>query len=413
MALPTTPRIRSGCATRSTDGRRRGLTVGGAVWSRAGVVMSYLHRSPRRNRRRAERRRAAGIVRSVPAALAVALVVAMVAALGLAVVAPAPDAAADWVPGPCTSADGVTVIVDFQGLGGSPVTRCALGPQPDGFAALSSAGFVVTAASTSPGFLCRIDSRPAPGSDPCVVPSPAAATWSYWTATRGRGWVYSQIGARNPGTAPPGSVQGWSFSDGSNPPPRPAVPDPIVATTTAAPVPTGVPAPGAPVPSIPAPGAASSPAAPAAAAPGPSAAAPPSQGASPAAPSGSAANGAQTRPATPGGGGPAGATTVPGGPAPAEGPLSAEPGAEDGVVAEADVLGANETREVEAADPTGDSERTTSTFASAEEVSAAGVRRGAESGGGSPVGTIVGVALIAAIGAAAVVVRRRRSPATG
>lgn len=114
-----------------------------------------------------------------------------------------------WTTGPCTSADGVTVVIDFQELGGGIHVRCAPGPVESGFAALSRAGIDYQTTIRFPGFLCKIAGKPA--NDPCINASPATAYWSYWLASRGGVWCYSNWGAGNR-TPPPGSVEGWSFS---------------------------------------------------------------------------------------------------------------------------------------------------------------------------------------------------------
>ncbi|RJQ72272.1 hypothetical protein D5S17_26325 [Pseudonocardiaceae bacterium YIM PH 21723] len=147
--------------------------------------------------------------------------------------------------GACTTADGVTVVVDFQG---SRTVACAPGSPGSGLAALQGAGFSYVFPSKQPGFVCRINGNPA--SDPCVNTPPATAYWSYWHAQPGGSWVYSDLGAGNY-RPPAGSVEGWSFGSGSQPgiapPARPALPQ------QPGPAP-GQPAPGQPAPNQPAPG---------------------------------------------------------------------------------------------------------------------------------------------------------------
>lgn len=313
------------------------------------------------------------------------------------VLGPASPAAADWVPGVCSTNDGVTVIVDFQGLGGGVVTRCALGAQSDGFAALANAGFVVTSAATSPGFLCRIDAKPGPSTDDCVVPSPVAATWAYWTAKRGGSWAYSQVGARNPGTAPTGGVQGWSFSDGTNPPPRSAPPGPVIATSA----PPATQPPG-PAPTVAPPGA-TPPSAPSGGSTGGG-----STGGAPGAPSATVAPGSPSR--STGSAVPRGSATLPPGvttttapgadPAPPGDPAgSADTTVPPAATPDASVLGASESNSTT---------RPTTTYPSASAVAASPrTAEGAHGGdAGSPVGTIVAVALLAVVVAGAVVARR-------
>jgi hypothetical protein len=165
-------------------------------------------------------------VRRALTALAVLAVATSTLGLG------APDAGA-WTDGACTDVSGVTVVVDFQELGGGVHVRCAPGPVASGLDALSKAGIDHQTTVKFPGFLCKIAGLPS--NDPCQTASPASAYWSYWIAVRGGQWCYSNWGAGNR-TPPPGSVEGWSFSlgrDGSTAPsPRHAVPGPLPGVPT-------------------------------------------------------------------------------------------------------------------------------------------------------------------------------------
>lgn len=156
-----------------------------------------------------------------------------------ATAAPTPEPAAEALgarstPGACTTAEGVTVVIDFQELGGGSYVRCAPNAPETGFEALEQAGIDYTPTTRSPGFLCRIAGKPA--GDPCHVPSPATAYWSYWLAPRGGRWCYANLGAGNR-RPPAGTVEGWSFvldkSASATPPPKIAPPAPL----------SGVPAP--------------------------------------------------------------------------------------------------------------------------------------------------------------------------
>ena len=173
--------------------------------------------------------------------------------------------------GPCPGSTGVTVVVDYHALGGGVVVRCAPGSPESGFKALQAAGFELVEVQNVPGFLCRIDGRPSAAQDPCLNTPPATAYWSYWHADRGGSWITGQQGGKTR-TPPPGSVDGWSFSDdgtpgGAAPPPgvapplAPATPKPTAKPTpkltarpspvaTQAPTagPTAAPASGAPTP---------------------------------------------------------------------------------------------------------------------------------------------------------------------
>lgn len=139
--------------------------------------------------------------------------------VGLAVAAPASPAAA----AACPDAGGVTVVVDFAGLGGGVAMRCAPGDPATGVAALTGAGFDWEYWVRQPGLVCRIDGLP----DPCNG-APEDAHWSYWHAERGGSWQFSTRGA---GTydPEPGTVEGWAFGAADQPgvpPPAPPAPPP-------------------------------------------------------------------------------------------------------------------------------------------------------------------------------------------
>ncbi|NUT48929.1 MAG: hypothetical protein HOV94_16720, partial [Saccharothrix sp.] len=99
------------------------------------------------------------------------------------------------VPALAAGCDGVTVVVDFRGLGGGVQQGCAPGSPASGVAALTAAGFGYTYASRQPGFVCRINQKPGADSDKCVTTSPSSAYWSYWHAPAGGSWTYSNQGA--------------------------------------------------------------------------------------------------------------------------------------------------------------------------------------------------------------------------
>jgi hypothetical protein len=113
--------------------------------------------------------------------------------------------------GPCADNVGVTVVIDFQDLGGGVNVRCAPGSVTSGLDALAKAGVTWEPTRRSPGFVCRIAGKPGPAAEPCGNTPPATAYWSYWIAPRGGTWCYSTVGpgSRQP---PAGSIEGWSFS---------------------------------------------------------------------------------------------------------------------------------------------------------------------------------------------------------
>jgi hypothetical protein len=166
--------------------------------------------------------------------------------------ASAPPAAAAWTAGACPTTAGVTVVVDFTGVGGGTVTRCAPSAPDSGLAALAAAGLAVEQVSSMPGFVCRIDGRPTAAEEACLTTPPADAYWSYWRAERGGSWAYNQVGpaATRPAA---GSVEGWAFvttSGAAQPPGVPPPPPPVAAATPRpTPRPTGIPTPAA-VPAV-------------------------------------------------------------------------------------------------------------------------------------------------------------------
>ncbi|MET8757879.1 hypothetical protein [Lentzea sp. NPDC004782] len=171
------------------------------------------------------------------------------------------------VPASAADCDGVTVVVDFGSLGGGVQQGCAPGGPASGVAALTAAGFGYTYASRQPGFVCRIDGKPGADADKCVNTPPASAYWSYWHASAGGSWVYSNQGAATYVPAR-GSVEGWAFGAGAQPgtapptaapapapqppapqPPAPKPPAPPVVTTAVPPTSSAAPSPSSePVP---------------------------------------------------------------------------------------------------------------------------------------------------------------------
>nr|WP_203846786.1 hypothetical protein [Dactylosporangium siamense] len=164
----------------------------------------------------------------------------MLIAATAGLVLPAGTAHAAGTAGYCPDSTGVTVVVDFHELGGGVVIRCAPGNQSSGLTALQNAGFTVAGTNRwGLAFVCRIDGKPGPATEPCVDTPPATAYWSYWHASNGGAWTYSDKGVKNR-TPPPGSFDGWSFSknhtEGTAPKPgatpaRPAASPPPPPTT--------------------------------------------------------------------------------------------------------------------------------------------------------------------------------------
>lgn len=170
-----------------------------------------------------------------------ALLVGLVAAAAALVPAAALDGAAavdqsQGYPGFCTSTTGVTVVIDFQELGGETLVRCnPTAKRGTGLDALKGAGFQIAGVQRwGEAFICRIENRPSavetlkiPGNDSykerCIDTPPATAYWSYWHAGNNCSWEYSQWGVKNRDFVT-GGFEGWSFSlnrtANSNPVPR-------------------------------------------------------------------------------------------------------------------------------------------------------------------------------------------------
>ncbi|MEJ7629940.1 MAG: hypothetical protein WKF54_10155, partial [Nocardioidaceae bacterium] len=159
------------------------------------------------------------------------------AAAGRAATVDPVDDELSGTPGYCPTDEGVTVVVDFQELGGGIVVRCATGPVVPGFTgidALQGTGFDPEGVRRyGLAFVCRIADRPTADQElpvdgnphykeACVNTPPVSAFWSYWYAPDRGTWTYSQESALSR-DALPGGFEGWSFSlnhsEGSAPPP--------------------------------------------------------------------------------------------------------------------------------------------------------------------------------------------------
>lgn len=140
------------------------------------------------------------------------VVAAALVAAAVIVTGPTPPASA----APCASATGVTVVVDFNQLGGGVQLRCDRSGGGDTAASLfTSNGFPLTYAQRQPGFVCRVSGVPA--SDPCVETSPSDAYWSlYWSDGKSGRWAYSStsVGSLR---IPEGGYVAFSWKQGSAP----------------------------------------------------------------------------------------------------------------------------------------------------------------------------------------------------
>lgn len=109
----------------------------------------------------------------------------------------------------CPDETGVTVVVDATELEGDLTVGCAADPAT-GTEALAQAGFTETRDPS--GYICAVGGLP----DPCPTEF-TGSYWSYWTAAPGGEWTTYAEGSD---TAVPaaGTVEGWRYGDGTQPP---------------------------------------------------------------------------------------------------------------------------------------------------------------------------------------------------
>ena len=189
------------------------------------------------------------------------LLVGALVAMSVNSVTGAPAAWAKGRSGYCTTADknAVTVAIDFGDLGGGTRVYCASGLRSGatGMDALRAVGVPVNTVKGNSGFVCRLRGKPAanqkisiPGdseyTEDCKDTPPAAAYWSYWSASAGGSWRYNMRGATS-NKVMVGGYEGWSFahnagSGGVAPRVRPVAHEPAkpkpAAPKPAAPKPT-------------------------------------------------------------------------------------------------------------------------------------------------------------------------------
>jgi hypothetical protein len=165
----------------------------------------------------------------VLARLTVAAVLAATVGLGL----PGPAEATT-----CSTASGVSVVVDFHQLGGGVQTYCDVsGAGKYADAQFKDAGHTLTYVQNE-AFVCRVDG--VPSSDPCVRTPPADAYWSLWWSDGTSGtWKYSSAGVRSL-KVPPGGYVALSWQGGSSQAPPGVAPK---AHATASPSPSQSPTP--------------------------------------------------------------------------------------------------------------------------------------------------------------------------
>ena len=137
---------------------------------------------------------------------------ALLAGTGALTQAPAQAAA-------CDSASGVTVVVDFDELGGGVQVACV----PHGGDAnelFVAAGHSLEQVQQQPGFVCRVDGLPTQEDEACVRTPPANAYWGLWWSDGDSGsWTYASQGVYSLDVPDGGSVAlSWNNSSTREPP---------------------------------------------------------------------------------------------------------------------------------------------------------------------------------------------------
>lgn len=172
----------------------------------------------------------------------VAVIIAMTATTAALVGAPAPAGAAV-----CSSASGVSVVVDFTGATGGLQSVCvAGGAGQSADQVITTAGFALTWVTRQPGFICRVNDVPAV--DPCVNTPPPDAYWGvFWSDGKDGAWHYADIGVGGL-QVPDGGYIGLAWQTGTRREPGEGATAHPVVTPTATPTPTPTTAPTTPAP---------------------------------------------------------------------------------------------------------------------------------------------------------------------
>ena len=152
--------------------------------------------------------------------LLLAGLVGVVLSLGPGPFGAPPVAAASCGPAPAGRV-AVMVVIDLGPSAGAPAQRCVTVPdRSTGLEALRGTG--VSLRVGPGGFVCGIGGTP---SDGCATDDPSLPGWSYWHASPGGSWSYSQVGAGGYRLPDRCAVEGWSFGPPSpKRPPRVAPP---------------------------------------------------------------------------------------------------------------------------------------------------------------------------------------------
>lgn len=157
------------------------------------------------------------------------------AAATLAVVPTSPAAAAA-----CSSAEGVSVVVDFHELGGGVRQVCDTdGAGKYASAQFTESGFDLTRVQRQPGFVCRVDGLPSSDDEPCVNTPPADAYWGvWWSDGKSGSWSYSSQGVDSL-KVPEGGYVALSWNNSSTKSPPGATPTAHASSPSPSPSPSG------------------------------------------------------------------------------------------------------------------------------------------------------------------------------
>ncbi|GAB3769200.1 hypothetical protein FB382_002530 [Nocardioides ginsengisegetis] len=159
------------------------------------------------------------------------LVAAVLVTAATGVIPAAPTQAAA-----CSTASGVTVVVDFHELGGGVQQVCDAGGAGDDAATqFEDSGFALTRVQRQPGFVCRVNNAPSSDQESCVNTPPADAYWGLWWSDGTSGtWTYASQGVDSL-TVPEGGYVALSWNGSSTKSPPGAAP---TAHKTASPTPS-------------------------------------------------------------------------------------------------------------------------------------------------------------------------------
>jgi hypothetical protein len=137
------------------------------------------------------------------------------AAVAVAATAALPAAPAAASVASCAPGHGVTVVVEFNQLGGDDVHVCdETGGGRTATRLLEDSGLSLTYVQRQPGFVCRVSGVPA--QDPCVNTPPDDAYWSlWWSDGSSDTWRYATTGVDSLQVPEGGSVAlAWDGDQG-------------------------------------------------------------------------------------------------------------------------------------------------------------------------------------------------------